>query len=41
MAEDSKDKTPSGTYAGTEITVDGEEHVIIREDQVPVGTDGE
>ncbi|MFB7669502.1 hypothetical protein ACFC1R_37290 [Kitasatospora sp. NPDC056138] len=47
MAEDSevtvsaKDKTPPGKYAGTEIEIDGEEHLLIREDQVPVGTDDE
>ncbi|WP_165484963.1 hypothetical protein [Streptomyces kasugaensis] len=47
MAEDSeatasaKDKTPSGKYAGTEIKIDGEEHIIIREDEVPVATDTE
>ncbi|MFD7621876.1 hypothetical protein [Streptomyces sp. NPDC059802] len=47
MAEDNevttsaKDKTPSGKYAGTEIKIDGEEHLIIREDEVPVATDTE
>ncbi|WP_116209281.1 hypothetical protein [Streptomyces olivoreticuli] len=47
MAEDSKvtvsakDKTPSDKYAGTEIKIDGEEHIIIREDEVPVATDTE
>ncbi|MFE4356195.1 hypothetical protein [Kitasatospora sp. NPDC056800] len=40
MAEDSKAK-PSGSYAGTEITIEGEEHIIIREDEVPVATDTE
>lgn len=40
MAEDNevtasvKDKTPSGKYAGTEINIDGEEHIILREDEV-------
>ncbi|MFE6053804.1 hypothetical protein ACFQ6N_23885 [Kitasatospora sp. NPDC056446] len=47
MAEDSKvtasaeGGTPSGKYAGTEIKIEGEEHIIIREDEVPVGTDTE
>ncbi|MFF2080825.1 hypothetical protein ACFVXG_39415 [Kitasatospora sp. NPDC058162] len=47
MAEDSKatesakGKTPSGSYAGTEIKIDGEDHIIIREDEVPVATDTE
>ncbi|MFD5432655.1 hypothetical protein ACFWJ4_10845 [Kitasatospora sp. NPDC127067] len=47
MAEDSKvtesakDKALSGKYAGTEVTIDGEEHIIIREDEVPVSADGE
>ncbi|MFE7531980.1 hypothetical protein ACFU7Y_40745 [Kitasatospora sp. NPDC057542] len=36
-----KDKTPSGKYAGTEIKIEGEEHLIIREDEVPVATDTE
>lgn len=45
MAEDNevtasaKDKTPSGTYAGTEIKIDGEEHIILREDEVMGVTD--
>ncbi|MFF4389903.1 hypothetical protein ACFY0G_24450 [Streptomyces sp. NPDC001552] len=40
MAEDSevtvsaKDKTGSGKYAGTEIKIDGEEHIVLREDEV-------
>ncbi|MFD8784587.1 hypothetical protein [Kitasatospora sp. NPDC059599] len=36
-----KDKTRSGKYAGTEITIDGEEHLLLREDDVPVSTDDE
>ncbi|WP_328792859.1 MULTISPECIES: hypothetical protein [unclassified Streptomyces] len=40
MAEDTevavpaKDKTLSGKYAGTEIKIDGEEHIALREDEV-------
>ncbi|MFB7618673.1 hypothetical protein [Kitasatospora sp. NPDC056181] len=41
MAEDGKDQTLSDKYAGTETTIDGEEHLIIREDQVPVRADDE
>ncbi|MFF3002109.1 hypothetical protein ACFVTF_04775 [Kitasatospora sp. NPDC057940] len=47
MTEDSKatasaeGKTPSGKYAGTEIKIEGEDHIIIREDEVPVATDTE
>ncbi|MGW3178911.1 hypothetical protein ACWDD9_06580 [Kitasatospora sp. NPDC001119] len=40
MAEDSEAK-PSGSYAGTEIKIDGEDHIIIREDEVPVAADSE
>ncbi|MFF4749987.1 hypothetical protein ACWD5R_08015 [Streptomyces sp. NPDC002514] len=39
--ESAREETPSGRYAGTEITIEGEEHLIIREDEVPVVTDGE
>ncbi|MGW2874343.1 hypothetical protein [Kitasatospora sp. NPDC001225] len=47
MAEDSKatasgtDKKPSGAYAGTEVTIEGEEHLILREDEIQVVADSE
>jgi chaperonin GroES len=28
------DKVLIGKYAGTEVTIDGEEHVILREDEI-------
>ncbi|MFE4480548.1 MULTISPECIES: hypothetical protein [Streptomycetaceae] len=40
MAEDSKTK-PSGSYAGTEVTIEGEEHLILREDEIQVVADSE
>ncbi|MFD9688249.1 hypothetical protein ACFXPX_07490 [Kitasatospora sp. NPDC059146] len=42
MSEDNEattsaeDKAPAKGYAGTEIKIEGEDHIIIREDEVPV-----
>ncbi|MBM3310675.1 MAG: co-chaperone GroES [Candidatus Aminicenantes bacterium] len=34
LAVKAGDKVLIGKYAGTEVTIDGEEHVILREDEI-------